>query len=83
MAWIAAERFRALVEAMETNWVPPLPKVTISLGIFTFGDVKISAEDAIKRAEEALFFSKRSGRNCSSVWKSGLFKKINRMKEDE
>jgi len=77
MAWHVAERIRVMVEEMKVIWEPPLPKVTISLGVFTFDmTTNIPAEEIIKRADEALYLSKAMGRNRTSAWKTGLFKKI-------
>jgi diguanylate cyclase (GGDEF)-like protein len=77
-AWIAAERLRTMVEAMRVPWDPPLPQVTISLGLVTFsGDTTLTAVEIIHRADEALYLSKKRGRNCTTVWGStGLLAKI-------
>ena len=80
MAWVVAERVRGMVEEMKVVWEPPLPQVTISLGVFTFDmSTDIPAEEVIKRADEALYLSKAIGRNRSSAWKEGLFKKIGKI----
>jgi diguanylate cyclase (GGDEF)-like protein len=79
-AWVVAERLRAMVAEMKVHWEPLLPQVTISLGVCTFcGDTDLSTEDVIKRADEALYTSKRRGRNCTTVWGGGLYEKIQRM----
>jgi diguanylate cyclase (GGDEF)-like protein len=79
-AWIVAERLRCAVERMKVDWNPPLPQVTISLGIFTYSkNMDISGKDMIKRADEALYLSKQGGRNRSTHWNSGLLAKIDRM----
>ena len=80
-AWIVAERLRTMVEAMKITWEPPLPQVTISLGIFTFDrSVNLPADEIIKRSDEALYLSKAMGRNRSTAWKEDLFEKIWRFK---
>ena len=76
LAWIVAERLRVMVENMKVNWEAPLPQVTISLGIFTFNsDTNISAEAIIQRADEALYLSKKQGRNRTTVWEAETFVK--------
>jgi diguanylate cyclase (GGDEF)-like protein len=78
--WLAAERLRTAVASMKTNWDPPLPQVTISLGVFTFNrDTNLPASEIIHCADEALYLSKERGRNCTTVWGSGLLAKIQRM----
>jgi diguanylate cyclase (GGDEF)-like protein len=81
--WLAAERLRIAVASMKTNWDPPLPQVTISLGVFTFNrDTNLPASEIIHCADEALYLSKERGRNCTTVWGSGLLAKIQRMIPD-
>jgi diguanylate cyclase (GGDEF)-like protein len=78
--WIAAERLRIAVASMKTNWDPPLPQVTISLGVFTFNqDTNLPAAEIIHCADEALYLSKERGRNRTTVWGAGLLAKIQRM----
>ena len=80
-AYLTAERLRKMVSVMKVPWEPPLPQVTISLGVCTFGkDPELSAQDIINRADEALYQSKELGRNRTTVWGAGLFDKIQRMK---
>ena len=76
-AFLAAERLRARVADIKVPWDPPLPQVTISLGVYTFGiDTDIPAEEIINRADEALYLSKQLGRNRSTAWGVGLLDKI-------
>jgi len=83
-AFRAAERLRNMVMNIKVPWEPPLPQVTISLGIFTFGsDTNLPAEEIIKRADEALYLSKERGRNRSTAWGSGLLEKISLLKLDQ
>lgn len=78
-AFLAAERLRHIVQAMRVPWEPPLPQITISLGIFTFDkNTHLSSQDVIKRADEALYLSKKRGRNRTTSWGSGLLDKIER-----
>jgi diguanylate cyclase (GGDEF)-like protein len=82
LAWAVAERLRIMVENMKVIWEPPLPRVTISLGVFTFDrTTNIPADIIIKRADEALYISKKRGRNQTTAWGTGLFQKILRMKK--
>ncbi|GHV89776.1 hypothetical protein AGMMS50268_02790 [Spirochaetia bacterium] len=68
-AWFVAERLRTDVAAMKVPWDPPLPQVTISLGICTFDkSSNVAAEEIIHRADEALYLSKERGRNRCTQW---------------
>ena len=72
-AWLVAERLRKMVEKMEIEWDPPLPKVTISLGTFTFDfETQLSAEEIVNRADAAMYHSKQNGRNKTTIWEPGL-----------
>jgi diguanylate cyclase (GGDEF)-like protein len=76
-AWTVAERLRTSIANMQVAWDPPLPQVTISLGIYTFDQFSdLDAEGIISRADEALYLSKQRGRNRSTIWGSGLLYKI-------
>jgi diguanylate cyclase (GGDEF)-like protein len=83
IAWSVAERLRKAIADMNVPWEPPLPQVTISLGIFTFdSQTKMPADEIIHRADEALYQSKRQGRNCTNVWDmSVLFRMQNGNKD--
>ena len=79
-AFLAAERLRTMVAAIKVPWEPPLPQITISLGIFTFdNNTNLPAEEIIQRADEALYISKERGRNRSTAWGVGLLNKIQQM----
>jgi diguanylate cyclase (GGDEF)-like protein len=76
-AWMVAERIRISISKMKVPWEPPLPQVTISLGIYTFDrESSPDPEEIISRADEALYLSKERGRNRSSIWGSGLLFRI-------
>ena len=47
-------------------------KVTLSLGVAD-SDKKTSADQVLKSADDALYFSKKNGRNQSSVFDESLF----------
>lgn len=82
-AFIAAERLRRSVEELEVLYQEKVLKVTISLGISTFDWVEsISEITMIERADEALYESKKSGRNRSTSYKSGLLHRAHRANED-
>lgn len=66
-AWIVAERLRCAVESLElAAGEHPLPRVTISLGI---AEARIGEADAavLRRADQALYDAKESGRNRSRI----------------
>ncbi|HNW34976.1 MAG TPA: diguanylate cyclase [Candidatus Ozemobacteraceae bacterium] len=64
-----AERIRKTVEAYD---YPGLDggflKVTVSLGIASFPEHGTEKMDLIKRADEAMYWSKEAGRNRVSIW---------------
>jgi diguanylate cyclase (GGDEF)-like protein len=83
LAWVVAERLRDMVETMKVTWEPPLPQVTISLGVFTFNkETNITATEAVNRADEALYMSKKLGRNRTTAWGSGLLSKIRNLEAE-
>ena len=72
-AWAVSERLRNNVSQMEVPWEVPLPRVTISLGVFAFNqNSNLSTSGILSRADEALYISKSRGRNCSTIWEPGL-----------
>jgi diguanylate cyclase (GGDEF)-like protein len=78
---MVAERLRISISKMKVSWDPPLPQVTISLGLYTFDrHSNITATEIIHRADEALYLSKERGRNRSTVWGSGLLFRIQHSK---
>jgi diguanylate cyclase (GGDEF)-like protein len=81
--WMVAERLRTSIAAMKVPWEPPLPQVTISLGVYTFDrNSDADAEEIIHRADEALYLSKERGRNRSTAWGSGLLFRIQHAKPE-
>jgi diguanylate cyclase (GGDEF)-like protein len=76
-SWLVSERLREAVAAMTVPWESPLPQVTVSLGIYTFSkNNTLDAEGVILRADEALYLSKKQGRNRSTIWNSGLLCRV-------
>ena len=81
LVWKIAERLRTMVENMKVTWEPPLPQVAISLGVFTFDQATdIPADEIISRADEALYVSKATGRNRTTVWMPGIIDKAQNFK---
>jgi diguanylate cyclase (GGDEF)-like protein len=71
--WAITERLRTSVAEMRVPWETPLPQVTISLGIYNFDqDSNLDTMDILRRADEALYVSKATGRNRSTVWEASL-----------
>jgi len=71
--WNIAERLRINAAEMEVPWSEPLPVVTISVGIYTFDkDTPTDVSNIIRRADEALYISKKRGRNRCTVWTPGI-----------
>ena len=52
----------ALHDATGSDWV------TASIGISTWLGPNDGPEALLRRADEALYVAKRSGRNCAAVW---------------
>jgi diguanylate cyclase (GGDEF)-like protein len=64
---------------MKVPWEPPLPQVTISIGVVSFDlSANAAADEIIRRADEALYQSKENGRNRTTVWGAGLLFRIQR-----
>jgi two-component system cell cycle response regulator len=67
-AYKISEGYRFIVEThpfiFNTYRIP----VTISLGVAGYEKGMTSATDLLRRADEALYNSKREGRNCSSIY---------------
>ncbi|MDR2393150.1 MAG: GGDEF domain-containing protein [Treponema sp.] len=72
-AWHVAERLRLAIAQLKVPWEIPLPRITMSLGIFTFdSQTDIMASEILNRADKALYASKSRGRNCTTIWEPGL-----------
>ncbi len=72
-AQIAAERIRTSIEKMVTIYQGNTLKVTVSLGVATHnGYEQLESSTMIKRADKALYKSKKAGRNRTSHHNSGL-----------
>ncbi|MCL1991417.1 MAG: GGDEF domain-containing protein [Spirochaetes bacterium] len=84
-AWYIAERLRTNALQMKIPWDVPLPSVSVSIGIFSFSEVEavLGINEIINRADEALFISKRNGKNCSTVWNRELQDKVSAIVESD
>ncbi|MCJ2180311.1 sensor domain-containing diguanylate cyclase [Novosphingobium album (ex Hu et al. 2023)] len=65
------ERMRSTIAnaAFEFDWMgqEPIP-FTVSIGVDKLQDDEIAIDNALKRADSALYEAKRGGRNCIKVW---------------
>ena len=73
---ILAERIRQKVEEhpFYKEHIQPEKKLTISLGGAAFPEDADSFEELVKKADEALYYSKKSGRNCFTLYSESLTK---------
>ena len=72
-AHIAAERIRTAIEQMVTMYQGNTLKVTVSLGVATHNSYdQVDSSTLLKRADKALYASKKAGRNRTTHHKSGL-----------
>jgi diguanylate cyclase (GGDEF)-like protein len=62
-----AERIRAMIDDMEIQFSENTFRSTVSIGLTTTTDGEISVEEIIKKADQALYNAKNSGRNQVSV----------------
>lgn len=78
MAFAVAEKLRQLTSVLDfPGSVPPI-QATASFGV-SFADEGDNVDTLIHKADQALYDSKRSGRNRTSVWTTpGGSKKVNR-----
>lgn len=63
-----AEKIRALVEDMVTEFEENKIQVTISVGIASFPEHGIDVDDLLNKADQALYQAKRMGRNMVMVY---------------
>jgi len=66
-----AERMRALIESTPLCTEHDTVHLTVSLGIAAWSASDRSWEEALRRADDALYHSKNQGRNCTSVHGEG------------
>ena len=67
---LVAERIRKAVERMvvPSGMDKPLPKITVSLGIAVYPDHGRALEELLQASDKALYESKRTGRNRSTLY---------------
>ncbi len=73
-ATVLAERIRKNVAALELTDAQgqPVRQLTVSLGIAAFAPDDPGIQGALERADQALYFCKRSGRNQHRIWSADL-----------
>lgn len=71
-AFEVAERLRQHIQGLTIIHENLELKVTVSLGICDFSDHLNTAHQWLERADQALYQSKRQGRNQSNVWNQDL-----------
>jgi diguanylate cyclase (GGDEF)-like protein len=69
-AYLICEKIRKAIES--TNFLKDDRNVTISLGISTFPELGLVEEELIEKADQALYCSKNSGRNQTTIWNADL-----------
>lgn len=69
-AFVICEKIRLAVK--NSNFLKDDRDVTISLGIATFPELGLVEEELIEKADQALYASKNSGRNRTTIWTPDL-----------
>ncbi len=62
-ALVAAERLRQAIEAATVECRGQMINLTVSIGVAEPGETDICADDAVRRADRALYRAKGAGRN--------------------
>jgi diguanylate cyclase (GGDEF)-like protein len=84
MALTVAERLRNAVSTVELVWKPTLPPITVSVGGFTVkGNIDIAPKEVIDKADKALYFSKKNGRDRTTWYGTGLLNRISQLVEEK
>lgn len=72
-AFQAAEKLRNIVQNFKLNYLKDKLSITISIGISTAAkDDLVDANELIRKADTALYTSKKNGRNKSTIYKKEL-----------
>jgi len=81
----AAERLRRIVQEtkIQRQDVMPNGNMTISIGVACYPDDARSAEELVKRADEALYQAKRDGRNRVVTWNEFCMKTVESKQKNE
>ncbi|HUU05051.1 MAG TPA: GGDEF domain-containing protein [Patescibacteria group bacterium] len=77
-AYLAAERLR---ESVEKQMFPgaetqPHKKITISIGLATYPEHGLTAEEILNHADKSLYFAKESGRNRTIMYNDNIEKEL-------
>ncbi|MGI6393596.1 MAG: GGDEF domain-containing protein [bacterium] len=72
-----AEKIRMLVKDSTVNTDGSQITVTSSFGVSSFPGLSLSSGDLVKNADEALYFSKKNGRNKVTVFSKEIIDSIN------
>ncbi|MHB2155807.1 GGDEF domain-containing response regulator [Calditrichota bacterium GD2] len=77
-ATVVAERIRETIENtyFEHEEIQPMGKVTVSIGVATIPEDANSAEELTKKADAALYYAKRHGRNQVKAYDSWVEREI-------
>jgi diguanylate cyclase (GGDEF)-like protein len=71
-AYIVVERLRDMVNSLNILYYESTINVTMSFGVASISvDESITKEEMVKRADEALYRAKNSGKNCCCVFVDG------------
>lgn len=82
--FIAAERIRNAVSKIELYEKGEKLSITISIGACMIDDTKgLSPKYVVKKADQALYHSKQTGRNKTTVYSMGLLDKVNMLNDLE
>jgi diguanylate cyclase (GGDEF)-like protein len=76
-AFIVAERLRDRIDSMSINYEDKKISISMSFGVASFDPVNdVFKADTIKRADQALYQAKRSGRNKCCMFEASIEKQM-------
>lgn len=77
-AYLAAERLRESVEKQPFPGAETQPhnKITISIGLATYPEHGLTAEEILNHADKSLYFAKESGRNRTIIYNDNIEKEL-------
>ncbi len=78
-----AEKIRILVKDASINADGSQLNITSSFGVSSFPSIVMSGEQLVKSADEALYFSKKSGRNAVTLFSGQIGQQENEVEEEE
>ncbi|MFW5782306.1 MAG: diguanylate cyclase [Candidatus Muiribacteriaceae bacterium] len=79
-AEVPAERIRSNIENYDFYVDDKVVPITVSLGVSTFPDNASEKDQLIECADNALYYSKETGRNKVSVFSEEVLKDLNKLK---